>query len=155
MPLEKSPDYVSLSNNERMREFYRERARGSVAMIVLDCPCLDFPRAYKGPNELRFDTPDFASGIKDLLEAIHAEGAKAFMQLNYPKERVFDHEVPGAKQKGNVWIAPLVKIMTSEDAREILFTVISFLNSFLPFPIRGTMSTEGASKTVPGFSQVC
>lgn len=29
--------------NERMIEFYRERARGGVAMIVLDCPCLDFP----------------------------------------------------------------------------------------------------------------
>ncbi len=106
--------------NERMIEFYRERARGGVAMIVLDCPCLDFPRMYKGPNELRFDTPEFTEGIKALLNAIHAEGAKAFMQLNYPKERVFDHEVPGAKQKGNVWIAPLVKIMTPDYAKEIL-----------------------------------
>jgi 2,4-dienoyl-CoA reductase-like NADH-dependent reductase (Old Yellow Enzyme family) len=106
--------------NERMIEFYRERARGGVAMIVLDCPCLDFPRAYKGPNELRFDIPDFAAGIKTLLEAIHNEGARAFMQLNYPKERIFDHEVSGSKQKGDVWAAPLVKIMTAEDAKEIV-----------------------------------
>jgi len=106
--------------NERMIEFYRERARGGVAMIVLDCPCLDFPGAYKGPNELRFDTPDFAEGIKTLLNVIHSEGAKAFMQLNYPKERIFDHEVSGAKQKGNVWVATLVKIMTSEEANAIL-----------------------------------
>src|SRR4030043_848477 len=106
--------------NDRMIEFYRERARGGVAMIVLDCPCLDFPGAYKGPNDLRFDTPDFAEGIKTLLNVIHSERAKAFMQLNYPKERIFDHEVPGAKQKGNVWVAPLVKIMTSEDANDIL-----------------------------------
>jgi 2,4-dienoyl-CoA reductase-like NADH-dependent reductase (Old Yellow Enzyme family)/thioredoxin reductase len=103
-----------------MIEFYRERARGGIAMIVLDCPCLDFPRAYKGPNELRFDTPDFSGSIKELLKAIHTEGSKAFMQLNYPKERIFDHEVPGAKQKGNVWIAPLIKIITSEDTREIV-----------------------------------
>src|SRR4030043_461974 len=106
--------------NERMIEFYSERARGGVAMIVLDCPCLDFPGAYKGTNELRFDTPDFAEGIKTLLKAIHEKGAKAFMQLNYPKERIFDHEVPGAKQKGNVWVATLVKIMTSEEANAIL-----------------------------------
>ncbi len=106
--------------NDRMIEFYRERARGGVAMIVLDCPCLDFPGAYKGPNELRFDTPDFAEGIKTLLKAIHEKGAKAFMQLNYPKERIFDHEVSGAKQKGNVWVATLVKIMTSEEANAIL-----------------------------------
>jgi 2,4-dienoyl-CoA reductase-like NADH-dependent reductase (Old Yellow Enzyme family)/thioredoxin reductase len=105
--------------NERMMEFYRERSRGGVAMIVLDCPCLDFPRAYKGPNELRLDTPDYSGGIEELLRAIHTEGAKAFMQLNYPKECVFDHEVPGAKQKGNVWIAPLAKIMTSEEAKGI------------------------------------
>jgi 2,4-dienoyl-CoA reductase-like NADH-dependent reductase (Old Yellow Enzyme family)/thioredoxin reductase len=106
--------------NEQMLEFYKERACGGVAMIVLDCPCLDYPKVYKGPNELRFDTPEFADGIKTLLNTIHEEGAKAFMQLNYPKERIFDHEVPATKQKGDVWIAPLVKIMTSEDANNIL-----------------------------------
>ena len=39
-----------------------------------------------------------ASGT--LLKAIHAEGARAFMQLNYPKERIFDREVPGRKAEG-------------------------------------------------------
>jgi len=106
--------------NERMIEFYRERARGGVAMIVLDCPCVDFPRAYKGPSELRFDNPEFAEGIKRLLNVIHSEGVKAFMQLNYPRERIFDHEVLGAKQKGNIWIAPLIKTMPTEEAAEIL-----------------------------------
>jgi 2,4-dienoyl-CoA reductase-like NADH-dependent reductase (Old Yellow Enzyme family)/thioredoxin reductase len=106
--------------NERMKEFYRVRARGGVAMIVLDCPCLDFPRAYKGSNELRFDNDDFAGSIRDLLKAIHAEGARAFMQLNYPKERIFNREIPGAKQKGDVWVAPLARIMTLEEAGEIL-----------------------------------
>jgi 2,4-dienoyl-CoA reductase-like NADH-dependent reductase (Old Yellow Enzyme family)/thioredoxin reductase len=106
--------------NERMLEFYRERARGGVAMIVLDCPCLDYPNAYKGPNELRFDTPESAGAVKDLLGAIHAEGAKAFMQLNYPKERTFDREVPGAKRKGNAWVAPLARIMTAAEAYEVI-----------------------------------
>ena len=106
--------------NERMVEFYRDRARGGVALIVLDCPCLDYPRAYKGPNELRFDTHEYAEGVKTLIKAIQNEGAKVFMQLNYPKERVFDHEVPGSKQKGNVWITSLVNTMTSEEAKEIV-----------------------------------
>jgi len=106
--------------NERMVEFYRERARGGVALIVLDCPCLDYPRAYKGPNELRFDTHEYAEGIKTLLKAIQNERTKAFMQLNYPKERISDHEVPGSKQKGNVWITSLVNTMTSEEAKEIV-----------------------------------
>src|SRR4030043_1998309 len=106
--------------NERMIEFYRERARGGVALIVLDCPCLDFSRAYKGPNELRFDMPEYAEGIKTLLKAIQDEGTKAFMQLNYPKERVFDYEVTGAKQKGDAWVASLFKSMTSEEEEEII-----------------------------------
>jgi 2,4-dienoyl-CoA reductase-like NADH-dependent reductase (Old Yellow Enzyme family)/thioredoxin reductase len=106
--------------NERMLEFYRERARGGVAMIVLDCPCLDYPKTYKGPNELRFDTPESAGALRDLLGAIHAEGAKAFMQLNYPKERIFDREVPGSKQKGDTWVAPLARIMTAAEAYEII-----------------------------------
>ncbi|MGE5300948.1 MAG: FAD-dependent oxidoreductase [Acidobacteriota bacterium] len=106
--------------NERMLEFYRERARGGVAMIVLDCPCLDYPKAYKGPNELRFDTAEYADTIKVLLGAIHAEGAKAFMQLNYPKERIFDREVPGSKQKGDTWVASLVRIMTAAGAYEVI-----------------------------------
>ncbi len=106
--------------NERMIEFYRERAKGGVAMIVLDCPCLDYPNAYKGPNELRFDAAEYAGTIKALLGVIHAEGAKAFMQLNYPKERVFDREVPGAKQKGSTWVAPLSRIMTSAEACDLI-----------------------------------
>jgi 2,4-dienoyl-CoA reductase-like NADH-dependent reductase (Old Yellow Enzyme family)/thioredoxin reductase len=106
--------------NERMLEFYRERARGGVAMIVLDCPCLDYPNAYKGPNELRFDTPEYADTIKALLDVIHAKGAKAFMQLNYPKERIFDREVPGSKQKGNSWIASLARIMTVAEAYGVI-----------------------------------
>src|SRR4030067_1364631 len=108
------------SVNKRMVEFYRERARGGVALIVLDCPCLDYPRAYKGSNELRFDSPEYAEGIKTLLKEIQDEGTKAFMQLNYPKERVFDHEIPGSKQKGDAWVASLVKSMTSEEVEEII-----------------------------------
>ncbi len=106
--------------NERMIEFYRERARGGVAMIVLDCPCLDYPRAYKGSNQLRFDTPEFADGIAKLINSIHAQGAKAFMQLDYPKERSLDHEIPGAKRKGNLWLGFLPEIMTPQDAGQII-----------------------------------
>jgi 2,4-dienoyl-CoA reductase-like NADH-dependent reductase (Old Yellow Enzyme family)/thioredoxin reductase len=106
--------------NPRMLEFYRARAKGGVGLIVLDCPCLDYSRAYKGPQELRFDIEEYAQSISVLLDVIHAEGSKAFMQLNYPKERVFDKEVPGAKQKGDVWTLSLSNAMSDEEAAEIL-----------------------------------
>jgi 2,4-dienoyl-CoA reductase-like NADH-dependent reductase (Old Yellow Enzyme family)/thioredoxin reductase len=103
-----------------MVEFYRVRARGGLAMVVLDCPCLDYPAAYKGPQELRFDLEEYAIGLRELLDVIHSEGARAFMHLNYPKERAFKEKVAGAKKKGNVWIAPLSNHMSPEEADEIL-----------------------------------
>ena len=109
--------------NEQMLAFYRERARGGAAMIVLDCPCLDYPDLYKGKNELRFDEDSYVKGIQDLLGVIHNEGAKAFMHLNYPKERFFDRQVPGSKQKGAKWVQSLTNYMTKEEAYSIIGTM--------------------------------
>ena len=106
--------------NPKMIEFYRARARGGAALIILDCPCLDYPRAYKGSNELRIDSEEYAGGLRELLDVIHAEGSKAFMQLNYPKERAFKEEVAGAKKKGDVWMVSLANAMSLDDADEIL-----------------------------------
>lgn len=120
MPLYPTKYATESKINQRMKAFYRTRARGGVALIVLDCPCLDYPRAYKGSQELRFDTEEYASGIAELLDIIHAEGARAFMQLNYPKERTLDKEAPGAKKKGESWVVSLANAMSREEALEIL-----------------------------------
>jgi 2,4-dienoyl-CoA reductase-like NADH-dependent reductase (Old Yellow Enzyme family)/thioredoxin reductase len=106
--------------NPKMVEFYRARARGGAALIVLDCPCLDYPRAYKGPHQLRIDSAEYIAGLQDLLDAVKSEGARAFMQLNYPRERVVEQQIPGAKQKGDSWIAPLATTMSLAEADEIL-----------------------------------
>lgn len=106
--------------NERMLAFYRERAGGGTALIVLDCPCLDYPSLYKGKSELRIDEPSYVNGIKSLLNVIHGEGARAFMHLNYPKESIFDRQVEGAKQKGDKWVRPLANNMTTEEAYAVI-----------------------------------
>jgi 2,4-dienoyl-CoA reductase-like NADH-dependent reductase (Old Yellow Enzyme family)/thioredoxin reductase len=106
--------------NPQMLEFYRARARGGAGLIVLDCPCLDYPRAYKGPHELRIDGPEYIEGVQELLGAIHAEGSRAFMHLTYPKERTFPEEMPGAKKKGDVWSVSLANAMSLAEADEIL-----------------------------------
>ena len=106
--------------NDRMLAFYRERAGGGAAMIVLDCPCLDYPALYKGKNELRIDETSYIEGIKRLLNVIHKNGARAFMHLNYPKERSFERQVEGAKQKGDKWVQPLANYMTDGEAYTII-----------------------------------
>jgi len=104
----------------KMVEFYRARARGGVSLIVLDCPCLDYPRAYKASHQLRIDSADYVAGLKELLDAVKSEGARAFMQLNYPWERTFKQQVPGAQPKGAMWVAPLATTMSIAEAAEIL-----------------------------------
>ncbi len=111
MPLYPTKYATDSRVNGKMLEFYRARVRGGVGLIVLDCPCLDYPRAYKGPHELRIDRPEYSDTVVELLKAVHDEGARAFMQLNYPKERAFDHEVP---------VVAIAKINTPELAEEII-----------------------------------
>ncbi len=120
MPLYPTKYATDGKPNPKMVEFYRARAGGGAALIVLDCPCLDYPRAYKGPQQLRIDTDEHLDALRGLLEAIKSEGAKVFMQLNYPRERSYSHPVSGAKRQGELWIAPLAVDMTVAEAFEIL-----------------------------------
>jgi 2,4-dienoyl-CoA reductase-like NADH-dependent reductase (Old Yellow Enzyme family)/thioredoxin reductase len=106
--------------NPKMLEFYRARSRGGAGLIVLDCPCLDYPQAYKGKNQLRFDAEEFHAGIKDLLAAIQAEGAKAFMHLDYSKEKKLDQEVPGAKKEGDKWVVATANYVSPTEVQRIL-----------------------------------
>lgn len=120
MPLYPTKYSTDSTVNERMLAFYRERARGGVALIVLDCPCLDYPSAYKGKNELRMDEPLYIDGLKRLIKTIQDEGAKAFMQLNYPSERIVNEGTPNAKLKKGKWVLSLINNMSIEEAREII-----------------------------------
>jgi len=120
MPLFPTKYATESKVNPKMIEFYKARAQGGAALIVLDCPCLDYPRAYKGPQELRCDNEEFTGSIKKLIDAIQAEDAKAFMHLKYPRERAVDQEVDGAKKKKDAWVVPLANHMSLDDAQEII-----------------------------------
>lgn len=104
----------------RLIEFFRARARGGAAMIVLDGFCLDYPRAYKGKVELRADTPEYVKGLRSLIEAVNNEGARAFTQLNYPADILVPPGTAGAKEKKGRWTVPLVRGAKTEDLSEIV-----------------------------------
>jgi 2,4-dienoyl-CoA reductase-like NADH-dependent reductase (Old Yellow Enzyme family)/thioredoxin reductase len=106
--------------NAKMTAFYEARALGGAGLIVLDGPCLDYPALYKGPTELRWDQDVYVKPLKELLQVIHDRGSKAFMHLNYPKEKVFKEPVKGAKQKGAEWVLPLANTMSSIEASRII-----------------------------------
>ncbi len=101
--------------NDRYIEFWRARARGGVALIVLDGACLDYPAIYKGGPELRMDTDEHARGLKRLLEAVQGEGSRAFMHLNYPAGVPCEAGDPGAVEKKGRWMLPLIS--AADEAR--------------------------------------
>jgi len=123
MPLYPTKYATESKPNPKMVAFYRARARGGAALIVLDCPCLDYPQAYKGPQQLRMDTAEYVHGLTELLDAIKSEGTKAFMQLDYPRERSLTQQIPGATPKGDGWVAPLATTMSLNEAEVILETM--------------------------------
>jgi len=123
MPLFPTKYAINSKVNSKMMGFYKARAQGGIGLIVLDCPCLDYPKAYKGGHQLRFDKKEYGKGIRDLLNVIHQEGAKAFMHLNYLKEKPCSKETPGAKKKKDKWVAPIVDLMTEEESQQILIVM--------------------------------
>jgi len=106
--------------NDRYIEFWRARAGGGVAMIVLDGGCLDYPAAYKGGPELRMDTDEQAAGLKQLLAAVQSEGARAFMHLNYPAGLACEAGTPGAREKKGRWVLPLVGGATADQLAQVV-----------------------------------
>ncbi|OIP62500.1 MAG: hypothetical protein AUK29_08355 [Nitrospirae bacterium CG2_30_53_67] len=120
MPLYPTKYATESRVNERMIAFYKARAKGGAALIVLDCPCLDYPAAYKGKNELRMDEPSFVEGIRSLLKEIRPYGTRAFMHLSYPHEQVFNDKVSGAEPKGNLWVRPCINFVNTEEIYGIM-----------------------------------
>lgn len=63
--------------SEQTRAFYAERAKGGVALIGISCSTT---RLDRGPLFGIYDDR-FISGLKELVETIHINGAKAYAQI--------------------------------------------------------------------------
>jgi 2,4-dienoyl-CoA reductase-like NADH-dependent reductase (Old Yellow Enzyme family)/thioredoxin reductase len=70
--------------SDRMIDYYVERAKGGVALIIIENTCIDWPVGKAGTNPIRADEWKFIQGLHDLAEAVHAYGAKITTQLQHP-----------------------------------------------------------------------
>jgi 2,4-dienoyl-CoA reductase-like NADH-dependent reductase (Old Yellow Enzyme family)/thioredoxin reductase len=70
--------------SDRMIDYYVERARGGVALIIIENTCIDWPVGKAGTNPIRADEWKFVQGLHDLAEAVHLHGAKIATQLQHP-----------------------------------------------------------------------
>ncbi len=69
--------------SDRLIDFYLERARGGVGLIIIENTCIDWPVGKAGTNPIRADEWKFVQGLHELAEAVHPYGAKIATQLQH------------------------------------------------------------------------
>jgi 2,4-dienoyl-CoA reductase (NADPH2) len=63
--------------------YHRRRAAGGVAMIIIENTAVDWEVGRAAGNPIRIDDDVFVSGLSDLTEAVHGEGALIAAQLHH------------------------------------------------------------------------
>ncbi|NLC77763.1 MAG: NADH:flavin oxidoreductase, partial [Clostridia bacterium] len=99
--------------NDRLIDFYVERAQGGAGLIIVGGCAID--QAGAGPWMIRLDHPRYKEGLRRLTEAIHAHGAKVAAQL-YQAGR-YAHSVLTGQQ--SVAPSPVASRLTGEVPKEL------------------------------------
>lgn len=66
---------------EQMKDYYEERAKGGVGLVIVEVTCVAPPTGKTVPCQLLIDDDKFIPGLSELAEVIHRHGAKAALQL--------------------------------------------------------------------------
>ena len=68
---------------ERLIDYYVERAKGGVSLIISDAMCIDWHVGKAGTSPLRIDEWKYVDGLHDLTEAVHHYGTKLAAQIHH------------------------------------------------------------------------
>lgn len=68
---------------DAMIAFYTERARGGFGLIIVEYTCVDVATGRAHEWQLTLEGRDNLEGHKRLVQSVHAEGAKVFMQMQH------------------------------------------------------------------------
>ena len=68
---------------ERLVDYYAERAKGMVGLIVVEATCIESALGRLLANQLRIDSDKFLPGLADLVETVHLHGAKIALQIHH------------------------------------------------------------------------
>jgi hypothetical protein len=62
-------------------DYYAERAKGGVGTIIVEITGVDSPRGVTSPKTLTIHEDFYIGGHNELVEAVHAHGARMLLQL--------------------------------------------------------------------------
>lgn len=63
--------------------YYAKRAEGGVGLIIVEATCIDNPIGRAIPHQICIDNAKYIPGLRKLVEAVHAHGAKIAVQLHH------------------------------------------------------------------------
>lgn len=66
---------------EQMKDYYEERAKDGVGLVIVEVTCIDPPAGKTIPCQLLADDDKFIPGLSELAGVIHRHGAKVALQL--------------------------------------------------------------------------
>lgn len=70
--------------NQRIIDYYAERAKGHVGLIIVEATCIDSPVGrLDDPLQLCIDDDMFIAGFNDLCDAVHEIDTKIALQLHH------------------------------------------------------------------------
>ncbi len=96
--------------SQKLLEWYRARAKGGAAAIVIESIPVD-PTQWKGGKALRIEGAEYADSYRSLVAAIQAEGALAIQHLTYSGKM----KSPSSDKKGKT-----VDLLSIEDLRTVI-----------------------------------
>jgi 2,4-dienoyl-CoA reductase-like NADH-dependent reductase (Old Yellow Enzyme family)/thioredoxin reductase len=67
----------------KLVDYYEERAKGGVGLIIVENTSVDYPRGKAMPNQISIDHDKYLEGLSELARAIKRGGARAGIQLEH------------------------------------------------------------------------
>ncbi|MBT9131331.1 MAG: NADH oxidase [candidate division WS2 bacterium] len=84
-------NYAGLNGEvtDTMINYYQERARGGVGLIIVEATEVDYPNGLATAIPLAIHQDRYIAGLNRLVQAIHMYGAKAALQLHHGGRQAF------------------------------------------------------------------
>jgi 2,4-dienoyl-CoA reductase-like NADH-dependent reductase (Old Yellow Enzyme family)/pyruvate/2-oxoglutarate dehydrogenase complex dihydrolipoamide dehydrogenase (E3) component len=110
--------------SDRLIQYYREKAAGGVALIIVETNWIDTPRGKGFANELCIDSDKYISRHSELTESVHQQGAKIALQISHAGWRAFLEALEGETPVSPSPVAPKgadwqPRELTTAEIREI------------------------------------
>lgn len=102
---------------DRLIAYHVARARGGVAMIILENTAVNWSEGRAAGNPVRIDEDVFVTGLHDLVEAVHREGALIATQLHHAGRQNMRGNTEGGR--GPVAPSPVQSKVGGDPPREL------------------------------------